>query len=246
MLRIRILLLLGLTTVASCKQPLAVVQKTNKQYVVAFTTAIDSNIVKILAPYKIGVDTQMRLIVGHAAIPLSKAQPESTLGNFMADAQLLAAQNIDPSVVVSIVNYGGIRIPYIPPGEITRGKLFELMPFDNTLTIVEIPGSVLLSFCQHMAKVKGWPVAGLSYKIKDKIAIDISMNGKTINENIVYKMVVSDYLAKGGDNCDFLSPLKKRYTSIFLRDVLIDYVTKLESQQKQLEPKIENRVSYAE
>ena len=33
-------------------------------------------------------DTGMSVVVGHTDIPLTKAQPESTLGNFVADAML--------------------------------------------------------------------------------------------------------------------------------------------------------------
>ena len=100
----------------------------------------------------------MMVIIGHSDIPLTKAQPESTLGNFMADAMLVAGQRIDPDVVAAIGNYGGIRLPYIAPGPITRGKVYELMPFDNTLNIIEIPGAVLQQFCDAMAARKGWPM----------------------------------------------------------------------------------------
>jgi 2',3'-cyclic-nucleotide 2'-phosphodiesterase (5'-nucleotidase family) len=55
----------------------------------------------------------MQVVIGTHDMPLTKAQPESTLGNFMTDAVLLAAQKIDPKVVAAVVNYGGIRLSYI-------------------------------------------------------------------------------------------------------------------------------------
>jgi len=206
----------------------------------------DSNMLAMLYPYKRGVDTQMYVTIGHTDVPLTKAQPECTLGNFMADAQMVAAKKIDEKVACSIMNYGGIRSPYIAPGVITKGKMYELMPFDNMLTIVEVPGDVLKQFCDHMAKYKGWPVSGLTFIIKGKSAIDVMINNAPLNDHLMYKVALSDYIAKGGDNCDFLIPLKKRYTSIFIRDAMIDYVAQLEQQNKQLHPVLEKRVQYAE
>lgn len=207
---------------------------------------VDSNLVRMLGPYKKGVDTQMQVVIGHTDIPLTKAQPESTLGNFIADAQLMAARTIDPKVDASIGNYGGIRLSYIEAGPLTRGKMFELMPFDNMLTIVELPGSTLKQFCDHIARSRGWPVSGITFTIKDKQAIDILVNGIPINEHLYYKVATSDYVAKGGDHCDFLSDTQKRYTSIFIRDAMIAYLMRLEQQAKPLHPTIENRITYAE
>lgn len=239
-------LLLSVFLFASCHHPLVLQKEKHQLYTISNTGKADSNLMKMLAPYKVGVDTQMNVVIGHTDMPLTKAQPESTLGNFMADAQLIAAQKLDPKVAASFVNYGGVRISYIAPGTITRGKMYELMPFDNTVTIIEVSGELLKQLCGHIAKGKGWPVAGISFKIKDKEAQDILLNGKPVNDNIVYKITLSDYLARGGDNCDFLEPLKKRYTSIFLRDALIEYVHHLEEQHLPLHPQLEKRITYVE
>lgn len=230
----------------ACHKPYYIQGHHDQLYTVRQDGAQDSSLLKMIQPYKRGVDTQMLVVIGHTDIPLSKAQPECTLGNFMADAQLAVAQRIDPKVEISVMNYGGIRLPYIAPGEITKGKMYELMPFDNMITIIEIPGAVLKQFCDHMAKSKGWPVSGLKFIIKNKEATDITINGKPLNEHIIYKAVVSDYIARGGDNCDFLTSLKKRFTSIFVRDAMIDYVMLLEKEHKPLHPELEKRVQYAE
>lgn len=230
----------------SCHKPYYLSHRADKFYIISNHDPVDSSLVKMIMPYKMGVDTQMDIIIGHTDIPLTKAQPECTLGNFMADAQLETAKKLDSKVVGSVMNYGGIRLPYIAPGAITKGKIYELMPFDNMLTIIEIPGETLKQFCNHMAKYKGWPVSGITYTIKDKKAVDVKIDGRPVNDAIVYKIAISDYIARGGDNCDFLSHLKKRYTTIFVRDALIDYVMKLEKEHKPLHPELEKRIQYAE
>jgi 2',3'-cyclic-nucleotide 2'-phosphodiesterase (5'-nucleotidase family) len=217
-----------------------------QQYVIKKEDVGDSSMIAMLKPYKRGMDTQMNVVIGHTDIPLTKAQPESTLGYFFSDATLIAARKLDSKVVAAVGNYGGIRLPYIAPGVITKGRLYELMPFDNMLTIVEIPGSVLQQFCDAMAARKGWPISGITYTIKDKTAVDVMVDGAALNSNMVYKIAVNDYVARGGDNCDFLQPLKKRYTSIFLRDAMIEYVAALERDGKPLHPVLEKRIQYAE
>ncbi len=231
----------------SCsKKPVYAHLQPAHQYTIDSTAHTDSNMASMLLPYKKGVDTQMLVVIGHTDIPLTKAQPESTLGNFVADAQLMAAQVIDKKVTLSVSNYGGLRIPYIDPGVITRGKIYELMPFDNMLTIIEIPGTTLKQFCDFMAARKGWPVSGISFTIKDKTAEHIMVAGKPLDEHLYYKMAISDYVARGGDNCDFLAPCKKQFTSIFIRDAMLAYVVRLEQDGKPLHPQIENRIQYAE
>ena len=120
------------------------------------------------------------------------------------------------------------------------------MPFDNMLTIAEIPGTVLQQFCDAMAARKGWPISGITYTIKDKVATNVMVDGTPLNSNIIYRIAVNDYIAKGGDNCDFLQPLKKHYTTIFLRDAMIAYVVALEQEGKPVHPRIEKRIQYAE
>jgi len=239
--------ILALCLLASCSpRPLYVQEHQAQQYKIGREAPSDSSLKAMLQPYKRGVDTQMRVIIGRTDIPLTKAQPESTLGNFLADAMLVAGQRIDPEVVAAIGNYGGIRLPYIAPGPITRGKVYELMPFDNMLIIIEIPGAVLQQFCDAIAARKGWPLSGISFIIKDKKAVDIHIAGAALNPGLVYKIAVNDYNARGGDNCDFLQRLKKQTTTVFLRDAMMDYIAALELEGRPLHPVLQNRIGYAE
>jgi len=231
----------------SCSpRQMLVTSHTEQQYAINKSEVQDSSITALLRPYKKGVDTQMDVVLGHTDIPLTKAQPESTLGNFLADATLRAGKNVDPKVEAAVGNYGGIRIPYIAPGAITRGKIYELMPFDNMLTIIEISGSDLLKFCDHIAAYRGWPVSGLRFMIKDKKADSVLINGVPVNTARYYKIAVNDYIANGGDNCDVLKQQKKRNTTVFIRDALIQYLSSLEREGQPLHPVLDQRIRYAD
>ncbi len=231
-----------LTLFISCKSKLNIIQYDHQKVVIDTTIQKNATVDSFLQTYRTKKDEVMNSIIGYTTTPLSKTQPESSLGNFMCDAQLSYAKTVDSNTVAAVINYGSIRIPYISPGAITNGTIYELMPFDNILSIVEVPGKVIQVFCDHMAALGGWPTSNLTYEIKDKKAINILINNKPIHDNIIYKLALSDYIANGGDNCIFLKECKRKEYNIFLRDVLIQYLKDNES----IAPTIERRVYYGE
>jgi 2',3'-cyclic-nucleotide 2'-phosphodiesterase (5'-nucleotidase family) len=210
------------------------------------TTTPDPQMEAMLQPYRKAMDSIMNEVIGYSDMPLTKAQPECTIGNFMADAQLQYAQHKYADTKISIINYGSIRLPYLAPGGISKAMVFEMMPFDNMVTIVAIPGKTLKQFCNHIAEDGGWPVSGITFTIKEKKATDILVNKEPVNDQLIYKAVMPDYVANGGDDCDFLQPCKKEYLSVFTRDLLMDYIRALQSKNEKLHVNIEKRISYAE
>jgi 2',3'-cyclic-nucleotide 2'-phosphodiesterase (5'-nucleotidase family) len=237
---------LALAFATACHQPRYILEQSSQHYTVGKEGKADSSFTSFLQPYKQRMDSAMQVVIGYTDTILTKAQPESALGNFVADAMLHAARQVIARTDAAVCNQGGLRIPSIQAGNITVGKLYELMPFDNTLTIVEINGKVLIQWCHHMAAAKGWPVSGIRFAIKDGKAINMQINGKPIDENASYTIATNDYLATGGDKCSFLIPLKAKPCNLFIRDVLIDYVKALQKANKPLHPYIEKRVRYAE
>ena len=194
--------------------------------------------------YLIETDSAKNTIIGIAAVPLSKSQPESTMGNFITDAMLAKAQQVYPKTVIAILNYNSIKKDYLSPGNITQGHILEMIPFNNKMILIEISGAVLQEFCNHIAKNKGWPISGISFVIKNNEATNIRVNSKPINDHILYLTAVPDYIAYGGNNCDFLESLKKIWTDIFIRDLLIEHIENLSKSGKELNSAIEQRIIY--
>lgn len=247
LLKVKPTLLIALLFLSACAPKIYQMQQYEPHLInISDTIVAEPKMSQFILTYKGKLDSVMNEVIGQTEVPLTKAQPESTLGNFAADAQLEAGKKLDNLATISVVNYGGLRIPFVAKGIITRGKIYEIMPFDNMVTIVEVPGTVLKTLCDHMGLRKGWPISGFSYVIKDGKATDIKVGGEPIKENGVYKLVTSDYIANGGDECEFLVPLKKFPSTVFLRDAMIDKVKRDSSGGKGLQAKIENRVSYAE
>ena len=189
----------------------------------------------------------MNDVIGVADVSLEKKQPEGGLGNFMADAFLImAAEKYNTKVDVAFVNSGGVRLNQLPAGNITTGKIFELMPFDNLLILQKVKGDVLQQVLDLAAAKGGWPIAGLTMQLKDKKAINVIVGGKPLDLNATYTIANSDFIANGGDNAYMLRNVPQITNGYLMRDALLDYIKKEKSQGKNINAKIENRVTNAQ
>ena len=207
----------------------------------------DSSVLTFLQPYSANVNKTMNDVVGIADVSLDKKSPECTLGNFMVDAFLsMAAEKYNTKVDAAFVNYGGIRLTQLPAGNVTNGKIFELMPFDNLLIIQKLKGDVFQQLLDLIAAKGGWPVAGITMQIKDNKAINVMVGGKPLDPKAIYTVANSDFIANGGDNADMLRNVPQITNGYLMRDAIFDYIKKLKSQGKNISANIENRVTNAQ
>jgi 2',3'-cyclic-nucleotide 2'-phosphodiesterase (5'-nucleotidase family) len=218
-----------------------------KSYQVKDSLSGNAESISFLKPYTERIKATMNEVVGFADIDLEKKQPECTLGNFLADAFLTMAQEkYNTKADISIMNFGGMRLTQLPRGEVTNGKIFELMPFDNLLILQEVKGETLQQFLNLVAAKGGWPVAGMTMQIKDKKAINVTIGGKPLDPTATYKIVNSDFIANGGDNADMLRAIPQITNGYLMRDAIFDYIKKLRGEGKNITAKLENRVTNAQ
>ncbi len=207
----------------------------------------DPNLLTILKPYSDSVNKSMNDVIGIAEKNLEKKEIECTLGNFMVDAFfIMAKEKYNTQVDAAFLNYGGIRLTQLPAGNVTRGKIFELMPFDNLLILQKLKGDVFKQFLDLIAERGNWPVAGITMQIKNKKAENVKIGGKPLDPNITYTIANSDFVANGGDNADMLRKIPQQTNGYLMRDALFDYIAKLKSQGKNITANVENRVSNAQ
>lgn len=197
--------------------------------------SVDPSISEMITPYKVRLDSTMNRVVAYVETELIKAKPNSAMGNWFADAMLDKALEIDKSVDFAVQNYGGLRIPSIAAGPVTVGKLYELMPFDNTLFILELQGSVIQQLLDRISDYGGWPISrDISFVAEYGQAKEVLVKGTSLNKDQIYKIALPDYVAQGGDNCHFLIDAKSVDTGILIRDLIIQNLEMLNSQGKQL------------
>ena len=208
------------------------------------TTDQDESIVALIAPYKEQIDAEMNEVIGNVARELTKRRPESTLGNFVGDAMMYGALKEDPEVSFAVSNYGGLRVNYLSPGALTKGKIFELSPFDNTLVIVEMNVSELDTLMQAIAGMGGWPISrGVKIIIHKDAPAEYTIHGKKPDPNAIYKVAMPDYIANGGDGLKHLISLERSQSGKLVRDIIMEYVGALTQKGESVDAAIEGRIT---
>lgn len=231
----------------SCSRELQPTEATSTYYPISDTLTIDSSVVQYIQPFKDSLKSEMNEVLAFSAAEMPKGKPESLMGNLIADLVLeKSREHYDGPVDCSVMNYGGLRIPSLPEGNITKGKIFELMPFDNFLVIMELKGTVLHRLLDQIAANGGWPIAGIRFVIKNNKATNIKIEGIPINDETLYHVAISDYLADGGDDLIFLRQEKRENLGIFLRDVMIEYFREHGENGMVVTSQLDHRITYNE
>ena len=181
---------------------------------------IDSSILSIINPYQLEIEDQMNEVLTYTKNNLTKGKPQSTIGNFVTDLCLDYA-NAD----ICIMNNGGLRTN-IDKGPISRGKIYELMPFENELVILELNKNDYMGLLQYIVQRGGEPFSGIKIIIDNKG--QIISNSWPVNFELgeKVKVLTSDYLANGGDKMSFFKNKIQYKIGIKLRDAIIDYCSK--------------------
>jgi 2',3'-cyclic-nucleotide 2'-phosphodiesterase (5'-nucleotidase family) len=241
------LLLLPVLLGLSCNTSYRSQALQHSEYRITSSVPEDPALASILKPYKDSVNNSMNAVIGVAEKSLDKKAPEGSLGNFMVDAfYAMAKEKFNTAIDVAFMNYGGIRLTQLPAGPVTKGKIFELMPFDNLLVLQRMKGSMLQQFFDHIANRGGWPIANATMQIKDKKAVNVMIGGKPLDPSAMYTTLNSDFVANGGDNSDMLRNIPQQNIGYLMRDALFDFIARLKSQGKNITGNVENRVTDAD
>ena len=207
----------------------------------------DSALKSILKPYSDSVNKSMNDVLAVTTVVLEKKQPEGGLGNLLADAmRLKATEKFAMQVDAAFINNGGVRLPALSVGNITRGKVFEVAPFDNLIILQKLTGVQVQAFLDYVAGRGGWPSSGIRFQIKDKKAINIEIGGKPLDLSAEYTIANNDYVINGGDDCVELKNIPQINKGYVFRDAVIEYLQQITLLGKKISNTIENRVSYAQ
>jgi 5'-nucleotidase / UDP-sugar diphosphatase len=193
--------------------------------------------------------TQTQKPVGSTYISLTRDyNDESIMGDLVTDGMLWYTDQIDDgevndSVDIAFTNPGGLRanieVTGTLPYTITWGETFEVMPFGNTLFLMDLTGAQIKTLLDQAASLyKGilqssgvtwdWynndanaeepnPTAWGAYNIK--------VNGEPIDPDKVYRVVTNNFLAGGQDGWVTFAEGTNRYdTGYSLQQGVSDYI----------------------
>lgn len=210
----------------------------------------DQNLSRILTPYNERVDILLAETIGVAknALTIENNRVEETpIANMVADSMLWYSKKVNLKADFAIQNGGGIRNGILK-GEVKKRTIYESLPFDNTVVILNLKGiDVLELFNSAPANIgHGGMIqvsSGVSYKIHTNTGSisGLTINGQSVNPEKFYKIATISYLAQGGDGYDALKKARGYYdTSLMQRDVFIQYVKSLKGV---LSPAVEGRLT---
>ncbi|WP_372639380.1 5'-nucleotidase C-terminal domain-containing protein [Ancylomarina sp.] len=210
----------------------------------------DTAFINMINHYKIGLDSQMNHLVSETSEAMMSGKPESLLSNYIADAMLAIGNKycqdnkLGHVVDLSIINNGGLRTS-LPKGNISTGKLFELLPFENKLVIIGMKGSDLKNVLKYLAAKNGEGVSGIKMGIKDRKVVDVKIGGKAIDLNKIYHLISIDYLVNGGDGMNSFDKRENfRHIHMKLREAIIEHAKVLYQSGIGIKSELDGRIYY--
>jgi len=168
-------------------------------------------------------------VIGQSKADLTRSgQGEAPMNNLICDA-MIEATGAD----FSFTNFGGIRAD-LRAGPITRRDLFKVLPFGNSLVVLQMTGEFLKQLIESKIESGRTGLAIGGGKIEydsnrpdgDRI-IQFSIGAYSLYPRKDYRVVTTDYLAEGNSGMDLLLEVNDANiarTGILLRDAVSEYI----------------------
>jgi 5'-nucleotidase len=220
----------------------------------------DERVKAKLAEYAGPMKDMMNTVIARADKELIRGNNRGP-GPIVADSMLIKTRAA--GVQIAIQNTGGVRRD-VSAGDISVAEVYELLPFNNTLVIIDLTGAQLVSALEEAVdfQIAGGNkgphlyVAGISFRI-DKSA----KKGMRIREAKVksadgsygalegantYRIVTSSYLAGGGDGMHIFRQAAgyRSDTGFIDAEVLMEYLKGLGTVTAPTEKRISSMPSH--
>jgi len=182
-------------------------------------------------------------IVGRIVAPLDNPRAECGLGNLIADSLLEYGRIQNWKSDVSFYNFAGVRAP-LAAGEVSYGKLYEVLPFTNVVVSLDMTGLQLRAVFEAAAGGGRLHVGGARYSYRFEAPIgsrvrSVTVGGTPLDDTRLYHVVTIDYLYGGGDgHREF-----KDSTNLIYGDIEVDVVAAYMTAHSPLDPKVEGRIT---
>ncbi|MBC7324695.1 MAG: 5'-nucleotidase C-terminal domain-containing protein [Moorella sp. (in: Bacteria)] len=218
---------------------------------------VDQAVYDRLMAYKAPLENLKNTVVGSTQVALDGERDnvrtkETNLGNLIADAML--EKGAQAGAVMAITNGGGIRAS-IDRGDITLGEALTVMPFGNTLVVLELTGQQVIDALENGVsqveqKAGRFPqVAGMKFTWDPqkpagqrivKVEVKTANGYQPIDRNARYLVATNNFMASGGDGYTVFKAASRVYDMGF-----VDYEVFREYLQKHspVNPQVEGRIT---
>jgi len=177
-----------------------------------------------LAPYRRELEHQMNRRVAVASKPIRYGQPESALGNLTADmVRYRAAHEMERFVHLALLDpvlFGA----ELHQGVITVGDLYELIPANETLMVLEVEGRIVRKLADEIAAAGGIPLSGMRMVINGSLASSIVIDYGALDETETYYLATGHSLLSNGRFSSLREYRSRTDHDLLLRELMVDYL----------------------
>jgi len=164
---------------------------------------------------------------------------ETNFGNLFADSMIEAGKTD-----IALINNIAIRVP-VPQGEFTMEKLYEVYPYDNILTTMDLTGQDIKDILEWaiiykygLLNVSGMTVRYDLSQPDGQKAVEIIIRDKPIDLKGTYSVSVPDFLAMGGNEYYMFKNGKNLKKVITIRNAVEKYL----EMNSPVNPRVEGRI----
>ncbi|AJG40908.1 UDP-sugar hydrolase [Thermotoga sp. RQ7] len=185
-------------------------------------------VAKALEYFKKVGDEKLDTVIGETKIFLDGEREHvrsrsTNLANLITDAMRWKVK-----ADIAFTNGGGIRAS-IKPGKITVRDILTVLPFGNTLYVLELTGEQIMKVLEYAATIpegKGafLQVSGLTWRSKDGKVVEVLVNGEPLDLKKTYRVVTNNYMASGGDGYTMLKEWGGYDTGYLMSDAVVEYI----------------------
>ncbi|HYM79798.1 MAG TPA: 5'-nucleotidase C-terminal domain-containing protein [Candidatus Limnocylindria bacterium] len=170
---------------------------------------------------------------------------ESTVGNLVTDAIRTAA-----GVEIALQNTGGLRAD-LAEGVVTKGAIYEVIPFENTIVTMELTGAeVRRALEEALQSERITQVSGIHYEFDlgrpgfQRVVRVTNPDGSPFDESRRYRVAVNNFMADGGDDSSVLTQGRDwKDTQVAVRDTLEAFVRTKSASGQALDYRLEGRIA---
>ena len=196
---------------------------------------------------KVDKEKKMGQVIGTSKEVMTSFAPMSPLSNLLVDMlfewgnEYLTGKKMEKADL-ALLNFGGIRAA-LPQGDITIGNIYQISPFDNTVSFVSVKGSELKKMFAGFSEKRNAPMANVQTTYQNGRLTNYTIGGLPLENDKVYTIITINFLVLGGDG--FLEQVNFEstyYLDTLLRDVIIDKIRAKTAQGFEIERIKNNRV----
>lgn len=167
--------------------------------------------------------------VGASRVELTRrGGSNNPMGNLVTEAM-----RAETKADFAFTNLGGLRAD-IPAGDITAGEVLRVLPFDNSLVVVQMPGRMIRQIFERKSRRGSSGIAQSGAQVvvdpdapEGERVRELLIGGEPLDPDHVYRVATTDYLMEGNSGLSFLAqtpPDKIEYTQTVDRIALLHYL----------------------